>query len=910
MLHGGIVALLHDVGTRFASKGSRPASLPVRRNRGLLWTQLATAFWLLATTFLATVSAWLAVTVVSLWDSGTTHNDTMYRIEQAGVRFNVCLVIVALGVSLGVGRLRPSLWRRMLLTFAISPFPLLCFTSGNTRAGLVVVALFGPCCWLGREVAHSFLHERDRLDAWVIGAPLGLVMVAAAGFTLGTIELLRAPVLWVVLLLLFGSLAWRSSSRLRADLVALRNWTRTAVTPEWWQLLLGGIALAYLWLNLLGALTPETYSDAVRIRLPVAVEFARLGQLTVTDPNISSVAHDTAVGETIYAVGLALGPLATAKLFNYLIGVCCALVAFALGRRLGGWRAGLLGAIALYTMPETFWLSQTAYLDLFVTLLALGAALILVRWIGPDWRAALIAGGCIGIAVMIKIQFGYVAVGLAVVLGFLALRRGGPLFAIRLVGILFGSAVLVAAAPLWPSFRLTGQLAGFALATASLSRTSGESPTIMFDLATFGYGRSPSYFLRSLLDLTINSHRFEWIPTHWGPTVGVIGYLLLGCLPLLLAYRPRMRVLAVAIGCLVAFLLWFYTAQYLRYGLPIFALLCPVAATAFVFVYRRLRVAPFRVLALACVIVLLGAGVVVQLRVPNTGRQFAFGQEGTTAYLGRDQICCIGYPALALLNAQPAVGRVLSVPDPARLYTGLSLESPMTAGVSSPFSVLQTEADVLKAIDTGGYSHIIINRWALPTSWAQMLLVQEEFLRRNTTLVGGGNNAYIYRILPPAERGHDQPWVSGPELLRAFVAVTPDSACGWTRLSGQPRCETRPSGVTAYLLPTDQLAETVPVTPQTTYLLSQVSQGMGANGRVVLRIDWQDSAGATIASLREEVPTSTLGEHRFSMLAAAPPTAVSASIVVQTADGTARVRDVSLRAVVRDGVSDLPVALP
>lgn len=593
--------------------------------------QFATSFWLLATTMLAIISAWGAVTAASLVDSWTTHSDTMSRIEQAGIHFNVGVIIVALGVSLGVGRLRPSLWRRMLLLLAIVPLPVLCFTSGNLRAGFAVVALFGPCCWLGREVARTFLHERNWLDAWVIGAPLALAMIAVLGFALGTLGLLRAPIMWGVLLLLLGGLAWRSSARLRADLVALRRWTRTKATPDRWQLLVGGVALAYLWLNLLSALAPETYSDAVRIRLPVAVEFARHGQLAVADPNLSSVANATAVGEAIYAVGLVLGPLATAKLFDYLIGVCCALVAFALGKRLGGWRAGLLGALALYTMPEAFWLSQTAYLDLFVTLLALGAALILVRPIRPDWRATLIAGGCIGVAVVIKIQFGYVAVGLAVMLGLLALRRGGPLLAMRLVGILAGSAGLIAAAPLWRSFQLTGQLAGLALATASLSRASDASPAIMSDLVNFGYGRSPGALLRSLLDLTINSHGFEWIATPWRPAVGVIGYLLLGCLPLLLMFRSRMRLLAVAIGCLVAFLLWFYTAQYLRYALPIFALLCPVAATAFVFVYRRLRLAPFRVLALACMVVLLGAGVVVQLRVPNTSRQFAFGQEGTAA---------------------------------------------------------------------------------------------------------------------------------------------------------------------------------------------------------------------------------------------------------------------------------------
>jgi len=521
------VTPLHNVRTQLVA--SRHTTAPVHRNFGLLGLQIFTALWLLATTLLAIVSAWGAVIAENSVASWTTYSDTMARIEEAGIHFNVGVVFLALGLSVGVGYWRPALWRSMLIALALAPFATLCFTSGNIYAGLIVLALFGPCCWLGREVARTFLRERDRLDAWVIGTFLGLVIIAVVGFALGLIGLLRAPLLWSLLLVLTSGLIWRSRMRLRADLVALRNWMRAAATPTWWQLLIGGVALGYLWLNLLGALTPETYSDAVRIRLPVAVEFARLGRLDITDPNIAVIGNATAVGEAIYAVGLVLGPLATAKLFNYVIGISCAFVAFALGRRLGGWRAGLLGAIALYTMPEVFWLSQTAYLDLFVTLLALGAALLLVRRSGPDWRVALAAGVCIGIAVVIKIQFGYVAVGLGLTLALLALWRGGLLFAIKLVSLLVGSAVLVATMPLWRSFQLTGQLAGLALATASLARISDESPTIMFDLAKYGYGRSSGFLLRSLLDLTINSHGFEWIATPWRPAVGVIGYLLLAC---------------------------------------------------------------------------------------------------------------------------------------------------------------------------------------------------------------------------------------------------------------------------------------------------------------------------------------------------------------------------------------------
>lgn len=259
-----------------------------------------------------------------------------------------------------------------------------------------------------------------------------------------------------------------SRGRLYLDIQALADWLKRSAGREPVRLIFTGIVLAWVWLNFIGALAPEIRSDATRQRLATAVHFAKIGSVIPTDPDLTS-AKDLALGEIIYAVAVTIGPIQSAKLIHWMVGL------LALGRRLGGDWAGALAAFAFYATMMVAYLSQTAYLDLFTSLFAIAAALSLTINRRAAWQAAIAAGICIGLGVAIKIHFGYVAVGLAVTAGSLVVCTGYR-HALRQVAILTAVEILVASPWLLRSYLLFS-LSSAPLAAPSMSQRGGEPAT-------------------------------------------------------------------------------------------------------------------------------------------------------------------------------------------------------------------------------------------------------------------------------------------------------------------------------------------------------------------------------------------------------------------------------------------------
>ncbi len=105
------------------------------------------------------------------------------------------------------------------------------------------------------------------------------------------------------------------------------------------------------------------------------------------------------------------------------------------------------------------------------------------------------------------------------------------------------------------------------------------------------------------------------------------------------------------------------------------------------------------------------------------------------------------------------------------------------------------EARVLGLLDAGGFSHIIVDRTLLPPNWDQNVMLNEEFLRRNTVLVGGDHNVYLYRLVPAEQRGHEQAWAQGRELLPNGGFEEPDrGAPARVTPSGRPKYDTSGQG--------------------------------------------------------------------------------------------------------------------
>lgn len=811
--------------------------------------------------------------------------------------FVLATVGLALALSLAVGWIGPAWWRRAVCVLAVLPVPVLLVTSRNIVAAGAAVALLAPALWLGRELATRLLQPGDEIVAWVVGGAFGVVLLGALGFGLGRVGLLRSWILWPVLLIGFLVLLVTARRRLYNDVAGLLRWVEQPVERRADRFALVGLLLGSFWLNLIGALAPEIIADAVRQRLAAAAFFARMGRLA-TDPELG-VTVSPRLGEVLYAVALAGGPLQTTKLVNLLIGLLCAVGVWALGRRLGGGRAALVAMSVFYTMPLGMWLSQTAYIDLFATLFAVAAALLLVQHEKLTWRAAAGALACIGAGLGVKTSFSLVAVGLVVAMTLLLLWRGRMAIAAG-VGVLVATVLVlnIAASALGMAFvsaRLSA-IPGFASGVEFLSYAQGHPSAAFAELGEYGTGRSLADLIRSPLDLTLQSKRYGENQD------GFAGYLLLALAPLVFVARPGRRSIALLVGMGAAYLLWFAAAQYLRYGLPIFALLGALGGAAFAAVEERSG--RFAGAAMSLLVALLA--VLSPLGYLNTSLVYpgifpyrvVLGVQDKPVYLA-DNVSA--YTALRLLDAEPNATRASTSYESARLYTRVRLSN---VTYSIPHQEMG-EMGVLRYFDREGYSHIVIDRGLLPRNWDQITALSEEFLRRNTLLVGGDRNAYLYRILPPDERGREQPWARGRELLVNGDCEEVNGALprGWTVAVGQPRydqsgLESRQGGAAIRGTLQDTMYATAPVRPNVQYLLAHATKSADDSyGLARLQINWQDNEGKPVGVSLEVVPVSPRGYHLHSMLATAPPGAATAVIYAQAQQGAVWFDDFSLRAV-------------
>ncbi len=356
----------------------------------------------------------------------------------ASLRLVLGLVAASLVVSIGTGWFAPRWWRRAMLLMVVAPVPVLLVTSGNVLAGITAAGVLAPFLWYGRESATRVLGISRPSDAWIAGAGLGLMALSAAGIALAVCGALRPVFIYLLLLLLTLGLVLSSRKRLLQDLRQFADLLAAPVASPLEILAAAGLLVGFYWLALIGALAPEFMSDAVRVRLPVSALLARTGGITI-DPDLAISARP-GLGEFLYAILLAIGPLESVKIFNFLIGLACAASVWCLGRHLGGERAGVFALLAFGSLPLVVWQAQIAYVDLFATLFTLTAALVLVIAPGIDARTVIVALGCLLAGLAVKSSFILLAPGLAVmivliVMGQLSGKSGTLAAVITVIGL-------------------------------------------------------------------------------------------------------------------------------------------------------------------------------------------------------------------------------------------------------------------------------------------------------------------------------------------------------------------------------------------------------------------------------------------------------------------------------------------
>ncbi len=366
--------------------------------------------------------------------------------------------------------------------------------------------------------------------------------------------------------------------------------------------------------------------------------------------------------------------------------------------------------------------------------------------------------------------------------------------------------------------------------------------------------------------------------------------------PLLALIRSERRTTALWCGAAVAGLGWFFSAQYLRYGLPIVALLCPIGAAAFVRLCRRSTIPKQRQLLMSLVVVPLLAGVIVQAHVPEYKHSFVLGQQSEASYLNHFLICCGGTAVLELLDEQPDATRALALSEIPRIYAHTPVGTTLLSTNGQPPGKADPLA-TLAALDASGYSHLIITRRYLSTGWEDSQLIDETFLRRYTVLVGNSSDTYLYRILPPSERTASAEWTKGTELLADGDFETTDTSGGpanWIVVHEDGTVSSAPiryargamaaSGLGAVETASGEGWQTVvPVQAGQRYLIDTASRNAAAiqhgDSGLTIRLEWRDANGRTLASSISRVPTSS-SYHSFSVAATAPAGTAAVAVML------------------------------
>ena len=812
----------------------------------------------------------------------------LYPSRQSSLRFACFTIAFGVGSSLLMGLFKPHWWRRWCLALLIVPALVLVLVSGNIVAGVVAFGLLTPTVWGARVYTSLLLPDLDRVEAWTVGSAIGVGTLALLGFVLGRGAILRPWSIEIALAIAMALLLLSPVPRqcVRDDLASLWRWSSDMTHQSVINFILAGATIGILWLAYFGALAPEIIADAVRQRLASAALLAQMGRSPVADPDLL-LAVKPGTGELIYAVALTVGPLQTAKIFNSIVGVFALLGVWALGRRIGGGQSGFIAALTFATLPLTLWLAQTAYIDLFATLFAISCAIVIIASRASMWRVGIYVLGGVIVGLAVKTSFGSVAVGLLATVAVGTVWNACERY--RRIHVIWGGFVSIFAATvlsliLW---RVTYS------PLAPLRELWLMTSTQFVNYEQFGSGHSLAALFRAPLDLTLHTERYGELQD------GAVGYFLLALLPLLSLIRPRKSSILLLIAAIAASLVWFFIAQYVRYALPLLAFWCALAGLAYSAVTTHCANMLQRIALSISLLVLLGSGAIGYLNTMlvypgDVPFAVVLNRQSEVEYL----IAHVpAYSAIQLLNREPGATRAMTTGEYARLYSTVQLSGFRIANYT------QDEQELLTYLDEQRFSHILIDRERLVDNWYQFLVFNEQFLRRNTVLIGGDHNAYLYRIVPPSQRGRDQEWARGFELLPNgdFDELKEGVPSGWHSGGQMPQASDNvlPDGTATVIRASPQRSffTAVPVQPGQRYLLSETVQAVEVSGLSRLQINWLDNANTFIATSIEVVPTSVGKFQQFSMLAVAPENATTAVVYAQAQQGEVWFNRFSLRAV-------------
>ncbi|MBI3912256.1 MAG: hypothetical protein HY320_15160 [Armatimonadetes bacterium] len=541
---------------------------------------------------------------------------------------------------------------------------------------LLVVVL---CAALGAQILRwARVEAAGALARWVLGAALGLGILAYAVQAVGLAGLLFTPVI-LGLLALIALIGLPELARLARDTAAeVGAWLHRPWEPAQWgalALLAPGATIAAV--TFLGALSPPGSLDYDSLAYHLAIPRLYLHHHRVFYVDHIWHANIPFTVQMWYTVGLALGGVGGAKLFHWASGILTALAAAVWVARTArvervsrkdakthaegnsgdgaqAW-APVLAALAFLSIPLGAWEATTGYIDLGTALFLTVAGYALCRAYErraeeakslPDARWAALAGAFAGWAVGTKysalLQLLLLAAGAAIAaVRWPAGTRGGGSGRFRAVGVFILAGGLVVAPwlirntgwtgnPVYPLF--------YRLFPGTRNWNDEATVAMQREQRYFGKAEGLAAAARSLWDTAF--HGREFLLAH-RPLRSLrddkflgLGIVFVAVLPLAVLVRPPdRRALALILFLLASLAGWIATSQQSRYLLPVFG----IGAVAVGLIvprlpWRSLRAAVIAVVVVQCAGALWGTALLTGAAWP-----VVLGQSSAADYL-REQL--------------------------------------------------------------------------------------------------------------------------------------------------------------------------------------------------------------------------------------------------------------------------------
>jgi hypothetical protein len=829
------------------------------------------------------VAAWLFLfwSLFLYWRYLTTVPEAQSLVEIGAHASTLAMAAVFCGFPAGVlwlveRRYSRAAARVILVSLLIGVSAVIVFLAGVIAGALAALALLVSAYGFGGALMAK-LHMED--TTWR-GAPLaialGLIVIVTLGVIAGLLRLLILSVVTGIVVVGVGLACLRALRKI-GHMSSPRCQTAPECLLAWWWV--WGVLILT---GLVGAVAPEVRHDALASHLPIAREFVLNHAIVEMRQQIQSYFPLNA--HILYVFAMILHFDASApKLLHWAAGVVASLLTYVLGVRLWSSRVGLTAAIIFAGTPLVWWVGGTAYTDLW-TVLFLVAAVVALSWQIETGRTlyavtvGLFAGAALGTKLTSLVLIGPLTLAVVWAAG---TSRGNSADRLQVLGLVALALALASAVWFTRSWILSGNpVLPFLNGLFKSPYFAAENTRL--NMAQFGMGTGVVDFLLLPWRVTLLPQRFV--------EIGNIGIAYLGTLPLAVWAIATRRVPFWFWGITTAaLLLWFSSAQYLRYLLPLMPLIALMGSAGIVSLPasgRLPRLAEAAVLAGA----LAGFGAWVTSGPPNFPIEVLGGVEGRDRFTAWhvDGYRVAQYARTSLPRGARIYGAGEDFPfyyD--RFFVPISWYGrPFSPTLPDAFLRTKTGREAEELLVQAGFTHLvvrtdnqIITTWRRPDGW----LAREAFWEGGPWLEYAYREHYLFRLDPARQNVVRR---RGPELLRnpqlGPVPGREVSPNGWVfhgRVVLVPAITSSgAAAIAARVSAGGYLAQTVPVTPTMLHVLEVEVRATRPKATARLFIQWFDEKGHVVDYTTWRRVTLSSQWRRYAMACTSPPQARSAMV--------------------------------